>query len=293
MTRPPVLTDRPTLDRNRAKASAGFLHDEAAREIKERLTEVNRSFRSSAIVTGFRQFWVDMLPGAQVVDDADLLSLLPGSHDLVIHALSLHWANDPVGQLVQCRRALKPDGMFIAVLFAGQTLAELRACLGEAEARETGGLSPRIVPMGEIRDLGGLLQRAGFALPVADSSRRVVTYATPRALMRDLRAMGEANALAGRLRRPTASRVFAAAERLYTETYGEASGAADGGAKDGAPRVRATFEMVFLTGWAPADSQPKALRPGSASQRLADALGAVETALPDQPASGRAGDRRD
>ncbi len=281
MTRPPELTDRRALARNRAKASAGFLHEEAANEIQERLNEVNRSFTSPVIVTGFPQFWGTLLPGALLVEDTDLLALSPGSHDLVIHALSLHWANDPVGQLVQCRRALQPDGLFIAVLFGGQTLAELRSCLAEAEVRETGGLSPRVVPMGEIRDLGGLLQRAGFSLPVADASSRMVSYATPRALMQDLRAMGEGNAVAARLRRPTPRRVFAAAERLYSESYGSQG------------RVNATFEMIFLTGWAPADSQPKPLRPGSASQRLADALGVAEIPLADRVASQGLGEGRD
>ena len=187
----------------------------------------------------------------------------------MIHALCLHWANDPVGQLVQCRRALRPDGLFLGVLFGGQTLAELRACLAESEVSVTGGLSPRVLPMAEIRDLGGLLQRAGFALPVADSATRTVTYADAGRLMTDLRAMGEANALEGRLRRPTRRGVFAQAAMRYAAGFPAPEG-----------RIRATFEMIFLTGWAPDDSQPKPLRPGSAARRLADALGSAEQPLP-------------
>jgi SAM-dependent methyltransferase len=209
------------------------------------------------------------MPEARIVADDERLDLEPGAHDLVIHALCLHWANDPVGQLVQCRRALRPDGLFLGVLFGGQTLAELRACLAEAEVSVTGGLSPRVLPMAELRDLGGLLQRAGFALPVADSATRTVTYADAGRLMADLRAMGEANALAQRVRRPTQRQIFAQAATHYAAGFSALEG-----------RIRATFEMIFLTGWAPDDSQPKPLRPGSAARRLADALGSTEQALP-------------
>lgn len=265
----PDLTDHTALTRNRVKAHAFFLHDEAIAEIQQRLAEVNRSFTTPAIVTGFPDIWANAFPGAAVVPDEPVLALQPGAHDLVIHGLSLHWAADPVGQLVQCRHALAPDGLMIAVLFGGQTLAELRAVLAEAETAETGGLSPRVLPMAELRDLGGLLQRAGFALPVADAHSLTVTYADTQALMQDLRAMGEANALAGRLRRPTRAGVFARADLLYRHSF-----PAEGG------RIAATFDLMFLTGWSPADSQPKALRPGSAAQKLADALGVVEQPLP-------------
>lgn len=272
MQTPPILTDRTALARNRARAArdpALFLQEDAADEIQERLTEVNRRFTQPAVVTPFPDLWQARLPEAVIVADNEHLDLEPGAHDLVIHALSLHWANDPVGQLVQCRRALRPDGMFLGVLFGGQTLAELRACLAEAEVSVTGGLSPRVLPMAEIRDLGGLLQRAGFALPVADSATRTVTYADAGGLMADLRAMGEANALAGRLRRPTGRRIFAQTAARYAAGFPAPEG-----------RIRATFEMIFLTGWAPDDSQPKPLRPGSAARRLADALGSTEQPLP-------------
>jgi SAM-dependent methyltransferase len=187
------------------------------------------------VVTAFPDLWQQRLPQARIVADDEVLDLTPGAHDLVIHALCLHWANDPVGQLVQCRRALRPDGLFLGVLFGGQTLAELRACLAQAEAAVTGGLSPRVLPMGEIRDLGGLLQRAGFALPVADAATRTVTYADPLRLMADLRAMGEGNALSQRLRRPTRRAVFAQAAELYAQTHAGRGRADQGDVRDDLP----------------------------------------------------------
>ncbi|MBC7143688.1 MAG: methyltransferase domain-containing protein [Rhodobacteraceae bacterium] len=275
----PSLTDRAALSRNRARAlkqgAELFLHDEAAAEIEERLSEVNKTFMAPAVVTGFPGPWAEILPGARIVADEEVLALDPGAHDLVIHALALHWANDPVGQLVQCRRALRPDGLFVGVLFGGRTLSELRAALAEAESRLTGGLSARVLPMGEIRDLGALLQRAGFALPVADAARTTVTYATAFHLIADLRAMGEGNALTLRPRRAAPRALFPEAARLYAETFPAGDG-----------RIAATFEMVFLTGWAPDDSQQKPLRPGSATARLAEALGAAETPLGDRPMPG-------
>jgi SAM-dependent methyltransferase len=267
----PRLTDTAALTRNRARAQrdpALFLHDDMCCEVKERLTEVNRSFTNIAIVTGFADFWRDAFPEAKIVPDDEVLALDPGAHDLVIHALGLHWANDPVGQLIQCKHSLKADGLFLGALFGGQTLHELRACLAEAEAAQTGGLSPRVLPMGEIRDLGGLLQRAGFALPVADSFTRTVHYRDLWHLMQDLRAMGEGNALDARKRTPTRCAVFTDAATRYKINFPVGD------------RITASFEMVFLTGWVPHDSQQKPLRPGSAVQRLADALNAHEISLP-------------
>lgn len=276
MATPTPLFDRAALVRMRERARrtgapALFLQDEAAVEIAERLELVNKSFTSPAIVGGWPEAWQHVVTDALIVDDTETLPLQPGAHDLIIHALSLHWSNDPVGQLIQCRRALKPDGLFLAVLFGGRTLQELRAVLAEAEAKVTGGLSPRVAPMAEIRDLGGLLQRAGFALPVTDAQTTTASYRTPLHLMRDLRAMGEGNALAGRLRHPTRRQVLHDASALYQSAYGDASG-----------RVPATFEMIFLSGWAPDASQPQPLRPGSATSRLADALGASEMKLREQ-----------
>ncbi|RYH95909.1 MAG: methyltransferase domain-containing protein, partial [Acetobacteraceae bacterium] len=165
MTQPPPLTDRGALSRHRARTrqqpghdEALFLHRLALADVQERLSEVNRTFTSPAVVTGFPDLFADWAD-AVIVSDDDLLALERGAHDLIVHFMALHWANDPVGQLVQCRRALRPDGLCLAVLPGGRSLQELRAALAEAEAKVTGGLSPRVVPMAEIRDLGALMQR--------------------------------------------------------------------------------------------------------------------------------------
>ena len=270
--RAPNLFDRTALARNRRRArpDALFLHALAADEIKDRLELVNRRFTKPAVVTGFPDFWSAVFPGARIVNDDETLDLDKGAHDLVIHALALHCAKDPVGQLVQARLALGPDGLFMGVLFGGETLSELRTALAEAEAKLVGGLSPRVSPMGDVRDWGGLLQRAGFALPVTDMLAQRVSYEDMFALMHDLRAMGEGNALSQRLRRPTRRALFSEAAQICQN-----------GVSDDAGRITATFELVFLSGWAPDPSQQKPLRPGSARMRLADALGVKETGLPD------------
>lgn len=272
MSDTPQLCDRPALLRQRARANneALFLHREAVAEVEDRLSLVNKPFTSVAIVTPFPKVWESAFPDAKLITDADVLSLSEQTHDLVIHAMALHWANDPVGQLIQCRRALKPDGFFLGVSLGGQTLHELRASFGQAEAEVSGGMSPRVAPMGEIRDLGALLQRAGFALPVADAVKLGVTYESPLHLMRELRAMGETNALAIRTRRFTKRSVLLRAMQLYQEHFATEDG-----------RIAATFELITLSGWAPDASQQQPLRPGSASQRLADALNTVETSLKD------------
>lgn len=267
----PRLTDRAALLRNRARAKGPmFLHDLAREELQDRLAMVNRSFTAPAIVTGFPELWGELLPGARVVPDTPVLDLQQGAHDLVVHVMALHWADDPVGQLVQARRALRPDGLFLGVLFGGQTLAELRAVLAQAESELRGGLSARILPMAEIRDLGAALQRAGFALPVADSLRQNVAYRDLATLFADLRAMGERNALAARPRQMTPRALFSTARKFYTDSFTTPDGA-----------CLASFELIFLSGWAPSADQPQPLRPGSATSRLADALGAKEVPLPD------------
>lgn len=266
----PRLTDRTALELHRARArqsgeSALFLHETVRAEIDERLEEVNRTFKDPVIVTGFPEIWHDF-PHATVIPDTETLALEPDAHDLVIHAMALHWSDDPVGQLVQCRHSLRPDGLLIAAALGGQTLQELRRALAEAETRVLGGLSPRVAPMAEIRDLGGLLQRAGLALPVADSRKLTTTYASQKHLLHDLRAMGETNALASRDRRIPPRRLFDLSSEIYAISFP-------------APpdRITATFEIIFLSGWSPSESQQRPLRPGSASQRLADALGTIET----------------
>ena len=242
-----------------------FLHREAAALVKDRLSEVNKAFLDGAVIGPRADLWAELLemPLKPVADD-DVLALEQGAHDLTIHALALHWANDPVGQLVQMRRALKPDGLALAVLFGGQTLHELRTAFAEAETEIEGGLSPRVAPMGEIRDLGALVQRAGLALPVADSVEIPVSYETPLHLMRDLRAMSETNVMLSRRRTPLRRATLLRACEIYAENF-----SVDG-------RIEATFELIFLTGWAPHDSQQKPLRPGSAQTRLADFLGTKE-----------------
>lgn len=272
MTDQPLLTDLIALARHRARAQqdAMFLHEAAVAEVQDRLAMVNKPFTRQAVVTGFRDHWGKALPEALVISDEDTLDLDQNAFDVVVHAMALHWANDPVGQIIQCRRALRPDGLFLSVAFGGQTLHELRACLGQAEVDVTGGISPRVAPMADLRDMGALLQRGGLNLPVADTLPLTVEYRDAWHLMRELRAMGEANALTNRLRRPTKRRILEHAAALYQNHF-----ATDGG------RITATFELVFLTGWAPDDSQPKPLRPGSAKQRLADALKTTETKLDD------------
>lgn len=266
MSHPPALVDRRSLIRRRARARAmarpvRFLQDAVADEVMERLGEINRKFSSPAVVTGWPEIWSNRLSGARVVADHENLELDPGAHDLIVHALCLHWANDPVGQLIQARRALRPDGLLVAASFGGRTLIELRAALAESECATAGGLSPRILPMGEIRDLGALLQRAGFALPVADSQIRTATYRDVWSLMRDLRGMGETNAMAARRRVPVRRELFAEADSRYRAGFGMPDG-----------RLPATYEIVWLTGWTPHESQQKPLRPGSAKARLSDAL---------------------
>jgi SAM-dependent methyltransferase len=276
MTDVPPLTDWQALTRHRARATAlpnhdaaMFLHRLALTDIQERLSEVNRTFTAPAVVSGFPDLWRNLRTDAVQVLDEEVLALQPGAHDLVVHAMALHWANDPLGQLVQCRRALRPDGLLIAVLPGGRSLHELRTALAEAEARVTGGLSPRILPMGEIRDLGALMQRAGFALPVADSLQQIVAYRSFAGILADLRASGETNALAARLRRFTRRSVLGEAAAIYADSFATVD-----------RHLSATAELVFLTGWAPHDSQQQPLRPGSAKARLADALGVPEATLP-------------
>ncbi|WP_017999222.1 methyltransferase domain-containing protein [Paracoccus sp. N5] len=266
----PSLTDRAALDRNRTRAEAlglvDFLHRITADEIQDRLSEVNRRFTAPAVVTGHADFWRAVLPEARIVADTPVLDLAPGAHDLVIHAMALHWAEDPVGQIAQSARALRPDGLFVAACPGGRSLHELREALTRAEAEVAGGLSPRVLPMAEIRDLGGLLPRAGLALPVADQITQTVSYQSLFHLARDLRAMGEGNALAGRLRHPTRRDVLLRAAQIYAETHPD---------PQDATRIRATFELVFLTGWAPDASQQQPLRPGSAKVPLAEALASM------------------
>jgi len=211
--------------------------------------------------------------GLRVVADEERLPFGDATLDLAVSTLSLHWTNDLVGALIQIRRALRPDGLFIGAIFGGATLTELRQALLQAEDEVTGGASLRVSPFADAIDAAGLLQRAGFALPVADVDRVKVRYGHPIELLRDLRRMGETSVLLDRSRKPMGRRVLARAMEIYVGRFAEADG-----------RVPATFEIVAVTGWAPHESQQKPLRPGSAKMRLADALGAVEQSAGEKPA---------
>jgi SAM-dependent methyltransferase len=197
----------------------------------------------------------------RVAADEEALPFADGALDLVISALSLQAVNDLPGALVQIRRALKPDGLFLAALFGGDTLTELRQSLAVAESELDGGVSPRVAPFADVREMGALLQRAGFALPVTDVDRITARYASPFRLLRDLRCMGAANPLLERRRVPLRRGTLMRAMEVYAERFADLDG-----------KVRATFDIVWLSGWSPHESQQQPLRPGSAKQRLADAL---------------------
>ena len=287
-----AVFDRALVRRHRERAAPSvaahdFLFREAAERLADRLDDTSRRF-PLALDLGSRAGAFDAVRGGRggietlvqcdlafaaaerlrpprLVLDEEALPFAEGSLDLVVSVLALHWVNDLPGALVQLRRALKPDGLFLGAMLGGRTLGELRQCLADAEIAETGGLSPRVSPFADGRDCGGLLQRAGFALPVVDSDLLTVTYPDALALMRDLRGMGEANAVIERLRRPTRRAVLLRAAALYAERF-----AGDDG------RIAASFEILTMTAWAPSPAQQQPLRPGSAATRLADALGAVE-----------------
>jgi SAM-dependent methyltransferase len=264
----PTLFDPEAIATHRARAGnegALFLHKFAASEVAERLKDVNRTFSDIVFIGWQARMWAretHLMP--KLVPNADVLNLKAESCDLIVNCMDLHWANDPVGQLIQMRRALRPDGLMIAVMFAGKTLDELRHSFTKAEAEMTGGISPRVAPMADLRALGALLQRAGYGLPVTDIESVRVAYKTPWHLMRELRAMAETNAMVSRKKNFTQRNVFMKMAEVYKRKYCE----------DG--RIMATFELAFLTGWAPSDTQQKPLRPGSATTRLADFLGATE-----------------
>jgi SAM-dependent methyltransferase len=268
MSGPNKLIDRCALLRNRARFDIDrgrFLHDEAMVEAKDRLSMIKKGFTSVALVTGHANLWQSAFPQAELINDTETLDLMPKTFDLVIHAMALHWSNDPLGQMIQCHRALRPDGLFLGVMMGGETLIELRSSFAQAETKIAGGLSPRVLPMSDIRDIGGLLQRAGFAMPVVDSVLLPVSYETPLSLMRDLRDMGEANAQTERRKHFTARALIEETIKEYFQNYSKSD-----------ERVEATFEQFWLAGWALSESQPKPLRPGSAKMRLSEVLKVAE-----------------
>lgn len=215
--------------------------------------------------------------GPSVLSDAEILPLAPESVDLIVSGLAWQFVNDVPGVLAQVRRALKPDGLLLASVLGGETLKELREAWLLAETEVSGGASPRVAPFADIRDLGALLQRAGFALPVADGDTFSVTYETPLALMSELKAMAASNMLVERRRTPVTRGLLLRAAEIYKERFALTDG-----------RVPATFEIITLTAWAPHESQQKPLQPGSAKTRLADALGATERSAGETVAPSRA-----
>lgn len=295
MTAPPRLFDRALHRRRLDRAAKGFgdadfLKRRAAEDIVDRLAAVQRHFalavdlgaRNGAFARALAESdaaaKVGLLVeadlsramlagrgGPRLALDEERLPFADESLDLVVSSLALHWTNDLVGTLIQVRRALKPDGLFVGALLGGATLTELRQCLLQAEAELAPGVGPRVSPFADAYDGAALLQRAGFALPVSDVDRVTVRYAHPLKLLADLRAMGETNVLVDRPRAPLNRAILARAFALYTEKFAEADG-----------RIRATFEIITLTGWAPHPDQQQPLKPGSAKMRLADALGVVE-----------------
>jgi SAM-dependent methyltransferase len=261
------LFDRPAVRRHRDRAAArqadhDFLLREVAERLADRLADVRRSFPvaldlgcrdglmagilagrggiGTLVQSDLSAVMARRAPGLKVVADEEALPYADGTFDLILSCLALHWVNDLPGALVQVRRALKPDGLFLAALFGGETLKELRAALAEAEIAVEGGLSPRVSPFADVRDAGDLLPRAGFRLPVADAESIPVSYGDPLRLLADLRGMGETNALTERRRTPLRRATLAAAVTAYRHLFGDAEG-----------RVPATFQVVYLTGWAP------------------------------------------
>lgn len=270
---------RRRLARALANGRADFLFHHVAEELVARLAGVQRDFAVALDLGSAAPGLAALLArpgrtvvragpiadaGGDLVADEEALPFRDGVFDLVACALALQHVNDLPGALVQIRRALRPDGLFIAALVGGRSLFELRAAFTQAQAELEGGASPRVAPFADVRELGRLLQRAGFALPVADSEETVVRYDSMFGLMADLRAMGATNTLLARARTPLRRATLMRAAQIYAERYADPDG-----------RVRATFEFVWASGWAPHESQQRPLAPGSAKMRLADALSAL------------------
>ena len=305
MPAPPRLFDRDLhrlrLDRAaKGYGAADFLKARAAGDAVERLEAIMRTFplavdlgaRNGVFARALAQsdardkvgalietdLSAPMLAGRagmRIQADEERLPFAPESLDMVVSILALHWTNDLVGALIQIRQALKPDGLFIGAILGGATLNELRQCLTQAEAELTDGAGLRVSPFADVLDAAGLLQRAGFALPVADTDRVTVRYANALELIRDLRAMGESNVLFDRAKKPLSRAVVARAAEVYQERFAQGDG-----------RIVATFDIVSMTGWAPHPDQQQPLRPGSAQMRLADALHSRE-----QSTGEKAGDK--
>ena len=295
MPQSPTIFDRILLrarqQRARALGPETFLIDRVAADLGERLSVVLRTFERAVDLgtptdavrrvlaeSGKVATIVSATPAAargdslHVAADEEALPFADGALDLVVSALALQFVNDLPGTLIQIRRALKPDGLLLAALIGGDSLAELREAFAQAESEVEGGVSPRVAPFADVRELGVLLQRAGLALPVVDSDRLTVRYESVFALMRDLRRMGATNMLTERRRTPLRRATLQRMADIYAQRFSDADG-----------RVRATFEIAWLSGWAPHESQQKPLKPGSAVRRLADALGTREIPAGEKP----------
>jgi SAM-dependent methyltransferase len=289
----PIVFDRALQRRRRQRArmlgAETFLIDRAAADLAERLGAVLRQFdvavdlgTPTGAVRGAlagnasinTMIGANALPdeGIRVIVDEEALPFRDASLDLVVSALALHTVNDLPGTLIQIRRALKPDGLFLAAMLGGDTLTELRQAFAAAETEIEGGVSPRVAPFADVRETGALLQRVGFALPVTDVDRLTVRYSSAFALMAELRRMGATNALAERRRTPLRRATLDRMAEIYAQRFSDRDG-----------KIRATFEIVWLSGWAPHESQQKPLRPGSAQTRLADALGVREIGTGEKP----------
>jgi SAM-dependent methyltransferase len=272
----PVLFDRALLaqrQRRALRAPETFLLDRVVEDISDRLLAVNRTFADAADVwtpsgaleaplAGRLQTLARLVPPESADEE---LALAPQSLDLALSVLAFQFVNDLPGVLAQIRRALRPDGLLLAAMLGGDTLTELRQSFAAAEAECEGGVSPRVAPFADLRDVGGLLQRADFALPVTDVDRVVVRYSNALSLMQDLRRMGATNILVERRRMPTRRTTMLRMVEIYGERFADEDG-----------RIRATFDIIWLSGWAPDQSQPKPLKPGSATTRLEDAVRAAK-----------------
>jgi len=270
-TAAPILFDRALLrarmERARRGGPATFLLDRVREDFEDRMQAVTRNFADVADIWTPGELLRKPLAGRfqSIVrvdfDPSEVLQLQPESLDLIVSALAFQFVNDLPGVLAQIRRALKPDGLLLAAMIGGDTLTELRQSFAAAEAECEGGVSPRVVPFADLRDIGGLLQRAGLALPVTDVDRVVVRYDSAFALMADLRRMGASNILVERRRTPTRRATMLRMAQIYAERFADADG-----------RIRATFDVIWLSGWAPHESQQKPLRPGSAKESLEAAV---------------------
>lgn len=251
-------------DRARILGKVNFVDEFAIRHTEDILSDIKRKFTEAAIIGNNAKFWANGigLKTAKLIDEAENFNFKNGQFDLIIHALSLHRCNDPVGQLIQLRHALRPDGLMLAFLCGGETLRELRMSFEAAEIAIENGISPRVAPMIEIRDAGDLLVRAGFALTVADRTDLEVTYKSPTDLFYDLRAMGETNILYNRQKQFLRRKTFNKLLEFYFNRHSVPQGNG----------VRATFQLLCLTGWAPSSVQQKPLKPGSATHHFSEVL---------------------